>query len=52
MLVLIIVILVFAGFTLSEALVLLPLQTLSLLHIPTWLGFMLLIALAAWFLGD
>jgi len=52
MLALIIVFLVFAGFMVSEALVLLPLQTLSLLQIPTWLGFMLLIALAAWLLGD
>jgi hypothetical protein len=52
MLAVIIVVLVLAGLLLPNALVLLPLHTLSLLQIPTWLSLMILVALAAWFLED
>jgi hypothetical protein len=52
MLAIILVALVFAGLFLSKALVLLPLGTLALLQFPLWLSGILLIALAAWLLGD
>lgn len=52
MLTIIVVVLVLAGLSLAKILVLLPLGTLTLFHMPTWLSWLLLLGIAAWVLGD